>query len=100
MSIDTKQYVEGGTSAMYTNLIVRHEFVGSLAASDLPALLRLLGNTSSTGRLDLVDNGWAGYMLFALGRIVGAGLERDRGMEALEAMALVLRGISFSFERY
>jgi hypothetical protein len=60
----------------------------SLRFVELPAVVELLASVCSTGRLRLASGDWAGEIVLRRGQIVGAALRNERGLAALEGIAL------------
>jgi hypothetical protein len=68
---------------------------GSLAGIGLSALLRFLSDVRATGHLVVVDGDLQGVLSLDGGRLASAAFERERGLAALEAVALALGGGHF-----
>jgi len=68
---------------------------GSLAGIGLSALLRFLSDVRATGHLVVVDGDLQGVLSLEGGRLASAAFERERGLDALEAVALALGGGHF-----
>jgi len=68
---------------------------GSLAGIGLSALLRFLSDVRASGHLVVVDGDLQGVLSLEGGRLASAAFERERGLDALEAVALALGGGHF-----
>ena len=64
------------------------QFGASLRFVELSAVVELLASAWSTGRLRLASGDRAGEIVLRRGRIVGAALGDERGLAALEGIAL------------
>src|SRR5437764_12016477 len=73
----------------------------SLRFVDLPPVIQLVATFSSTGRLEVGHDYWAGTILFRSGQIVAASLGTETGLTALDGIVLgILEGdISYVDER-
>ena len=70
---------------------------GTLEGIGLPALVRFLAGLRSSGRLLVADDSWGGEVGFDEGRVVAAAFGAERGLAALEAIALALPRGEFRF---
>jgi hypothetical protein len=70
---------------------------GSLEAINLPALVRFLAGLGASGSLRAEDGRWAGEIALERGQVVAASFGTERGLPALEALALGLRAGRFAF---
>src|SRR5688572_7486340 len=70
---------------------------GTLEGIGLPALVRFLAGLRSNGRLLVADDSWGGEVGFDEGRVVAAAFGAERGLAALEAIALALPRGEFRF---
>ncbi|MBV9543776.1 MAG: DUF4388 domain-containing protein [Chloroflexi bacterium] len=66
------------------------ELKGSLTSIGLPALVQLLGELHESGRLDISGGAATGELWFGEGRLVDAAFGGERGLSALDAIALEL----------
>lgn len=73
------------------------ELSGSLEGIGLVALVRFLTNIVRSGRLRIRDGELIGDLDLDNGSLVGASFEQERGMPALEAIALALGNARFEF---
>jgi hypothetical protein len=74
------------------------ELSGTLEGVGLPAIVRFLAGLNKTGCLHLAHDDWRGEIFFDAGQVTSASLGSRHGLPALDAMAQVLTGGSFSFE--
>jgi hypothetical protein len=70
---------------------------GSLSAIGLRALVRFLADLAKTGTLRVSHDRWMGEVAFERGTVVGASFEAERGLAALDAIALALPTGDFVF---
>ncbi|HEX2324451.1 MAG TPA: DUF4388 domain-containing protein, partial [Chloroflexota bacterium] len=70
---------------------------GTLEGIGLPALVRFLAGLRSSGLLLVADDSWGGEVGFDEGRVVAAAFGAERGLAALEAIALALPRGEFRF---
>ncbi len=70
---------------------------GTLEGIGLPALVRFLSTLRSAGRLLVADDAWGGEIVFDQGEVVAASFGTERGLAALEAIALALPKAEFRF---
>lgn len=72
-------------------------FQGSLKAIDLASIIRLLAGLEQTGWLHLTQPPWEGRLGFEGGRIVAASFGPEQGLDALDALLLMLPDGHFTF---
>ena len=70
---------------------------GTLEGIGLAALVRFLVSLNPSGRLLVADDVWGGEVGFDEGRVVTAAFGAERGLGALEAIALALPNGEFRF---
>jgi Domain of unknown function (DUF4388) len=70
---------------------------GNLAGMGLPTLLDLLARLQASGRLTLVIEPLMGIVFLEEGRIVGATLDSEQGLSALQALAFISGNAMFAF---
>ena len=73
------------------------ELSGTLAGVGTPAILRFLGDLEQSGRVRFWNSRWSGEVVLDRGRVAGAAFGAERGIDALEAIALALRHGQFAF---
>lgn len=70
---------------------------GILEAVGLQAIIGFLAGLRKSGTLRLVYDGWSGEVIFDRGEVVDAAFGAERGLAALDALALALPVGTFSF---
>ncbi len=70
---------------------------GILEAVGLQAIIGFLAGLRKSGTLRLVYDGWSGEVIFDRGEVVDAAFGAERGLAALDALALALPAGTFSF---
>ncbi len=73
------------------------ELKGSLKGMGLRPLVRLLSDLGKTGCLHLAEEQWQGELHFRGGRLVGARVGSEEGVDALDALVLALPNATFTF---
>lgn len=73
------------------------EFSGSLEGIGLQPIVRFLHGMRKSGRLRISHEGWTGELSLEGGEVVGASFGAERGLAALDAMALTLAQGQFTF---
>jgi len=73
------------------------ELKGSLKGMGLRPLVRLLSDLGKTGCLHLAEEQWHGELHFRGGRLVGARVGSEEGVDALDALVLALPNATFTF---
>jgi len=73
------------------------ELSGTLSGTALVALLTFLWNLRATGRLAIVIEPIMGTVFLERGRVVGAVLQSESGIDALDALALIPGFARFGF---
>src|SRR5436853_579395 len=73
------------------------ELRGSLEGIGFPALVGFLASLEKSGCLQLTSSQGGGTVSFTAGRVVAAAYGAERGLPALEALALALPRASFVF---
>jgi hypothetical protein len=71
--------------------------LGSPAIVGLPAAVDRLAALRKSGRLRVSHGRWSGELAFDEGRLVAAAFGTERGLAALNAIALALPGGRFAF---
>jgi hypothetical protein len=71
------------------------ELRGSLKALGLERVLDFISDIQASGRLLVTDHSAAGEIVLQDGRVVGATFRRERGLDALSAIALALSQADF-----
>lgn len=70
---------------------------GTLESISLAPLVGFLAGLRKSGRLSVSDGPWAGSIFLEEGRVVGAAFGAERGLDALDAIALALAKGQFAY---
>ena len=70
---------------------------GSLQAVGFRALTGFLGDLGKSGTLRISHHQWSGEVVYDRGEVVGAAMGAERGLAALDAIALALPEGEFAF---
>jgi hypothetical protein len=70
---------------------------GSLQAVGFRALTGFLGDLGKSGTLRISHHEWSGAVVYDRGDVVGAAMGAERGLAALDAIALALPAGEFAF---